>query len=131
MFSPDRAGTFKLVKNRALTYWTEAGIQKNLSRFFSGMTFRVNEFELPDADLRVDGGGFHTGMPQQLLDVADIRAALKHMRSAGMAQEMATSFGATDPSVSDVATRYLRKHIGIERPSVAAKEKSLLGHIVE
>ena len=52
-----------------------------LGRMSSG----VDGFEFVDADLRIDGGGVQVGMSEQVLDVADIRAAFEHVRGARMA----------------------------------------------
>ena len=45
--------------------------------------------QLADGDLRINRSGLQLGVPEQLLDKPDVRAALQHVRGAGVPQEMA------------------------------------------
>ena len=48
------------------------------------MTAAVNLLQLEDADLGINGGGFQVGVTEQLLDVADVGPAFKHVGGAGV-----------------------------------------------
>ena len=46
------------------------------------MTSGVDFLQLADVDLGIDGRGFKALMPEQLLDVSDVRSAFKHVGGA-------------------------------------------------
>jgi len=60
------------------------------------MTSGVNVLQLVDVYPRVDGGGFELFVSKQLLDISNVRAAFKHVRCAGVTQEVRPAFGAAD-----------------------------------
>lgn len=52
------------------------------------MTAGVNLLKLFDGDLRVNRRGVKVRMAEQLLDEADVRPVLQHVRGAGVAERM-------------------------------------------
>jgi hypothetical protein len=82
----------------------------------------VDGLEFLDADVGVDGGGFELGVSEELLDVADVRAAFEHVRGAGVAEQVRASC-AVDVGLLDVAGHLAAEHFGIEAFAVAAEEE--------
>ena len=54
------------------------------------MAAGVNFLQLPDADFGVNGGGVEFLMAEQLLDEADVRPVLQHVRGTGVAKRVTT-----------------------------------------
>ena len=61
---------------------------------FRRMAPAVDGLEFLDADVGVNGGGFELGVSEELLDVADVRAAFEHVGGAGMAEQMRAAVAA-------------------------------------
>lgn len=53
------------------------------------MTARMDFLQLADGDFGVNRGRLQLLVSEQLLDVADVRAAFEHVRGARVAQQMA------------------------------------------
>ncbi len=88
------------------------------------MAAGVNLLQLFDADLGVNGGGVELLMPKQLLDVADVRPALKHVRGAGVPEQMAASlFG--QARLLDPFRHHAAENVRVERPAVAGEKQRL------
>ncbi len=51
---------------------------------FGGVGFAADGFELLDADLGVDGGGFEFFVTEKLLDEADVGSAFEHVGGTGV-----------------------------------------------
>jgi len=49
----------------------------------------MNQLQLLDTHLGVDRRGFEFLMPEQLLDVADVRSTFEQVRGAGVPEQMA------------------------------------------
>ena len=80
--------------------------------------------QLFDADLGVNGGGVELLMPQQLLDIADVRPAFEHVRGAGVPEQMAASlFG--QARLLHPLRHHAAEHVRVERPAVAGEEQRL------
>jgi len=84
------------------------------------MTAGVDFLQLADGDFGVNGGGLQLLVSEQLLDVADVRAAFEHVRGAGVPQQVATAFQSRR---FHPGGGHARKHVGVEGVAVAGEEK--------
>ena len=82
----------------------------------------MDGFELFDADLGVDGGGFELFVAEELLDEPDVGPAFQHVGGAGGANQMAAS-GAADVGLLDPFADHAAEHVGVERGAVAGEEQ--------
>ena len=81
-----------------LTVYSFSIFEKLTSRMGLGMNF----LESPDTHPGVDLGAGELGMPQQLLDIANIRTVLQHQGGASMPEEMTGTLD-LNPGLFDVA----------------------------
>ncbi len=88
----------------------------------------MDGLEFLDAYVGVDGGGFELGVSEELLDVADVRAAIEHVRGAGVAEKVRASC-AVDVGLPDVAGHLEAEHFGIEAFAVAGLFPRAPAHI--
>ena len=84
--------------------------------------------KLADVDLGINRGCLQLFMPEQLLDISDVRPAFEHVRGARMPQHVAASF-ACEPCFFHHARDHARKDIGIEWPAVAGQEHRLCARV--
>jgi len=75
------------------------------------MSGGVNGFERSDGDMRVDFGGFQTGVTKHLLNVTNFSATLQHQGGHGVTEQMARS-GLADVRRFDVVLDQTREMIG-------------------
>jgi hypothetical protein len=82
----------------------------------------------PDRHFRINLRGVQSGVPEQLLDQADVRAVLKHVGGAAVAEQVTTAalanvgrFDGLRHPVADVGPAHAL--------AVAAKEKGLFARI--
>ena len=85
----------------------------------SRMTARVNGLKLEDADLGIDRSGFEFLVSQELLDVADVRAAFEHVRRARVAQQVRPGAAADVGLLPHGGCQ--RRSVGFEPPTVARR----------
>ena len=78
----------------------------------------VDLLQLLDRDFGVDRGRLQALMAEQLLGVADVCAALQHVRRARVPQQMARTFF-SEPGQRDPRGRHARDDIGIKSFAVA------------
>ena len=88
----------------------------------------MHGFELLDADLGVNGGGFELLVAEELLDEPDVGPAFQHVGGAGGADQVATA-GAADVGLSDPFADHAAEHVGIEGLAVAGEEQGALAGI--
>ena len=93
---------------------------------FRWMTPRMHGLQLMDADLRVNGRRVEIGVPEQLLDVTDVRAAFEHVRGASVAQQMTTSF-ARQPGALKVPRHQTSQSVGMEATAKAGQKEGRPG----
>ena len=80
----------------------------------------MNGLQFGDVDGGVGGRGFQAFVSEKLLDVADVRPALQHVRCARMPEQMEAAFCAADVGGSNVFGDKVAERIGLERMAVAA-----------
>lgn len=84
------------------------------------MAAGVDFLQLADGDFSVNRGRLQLLVTEQLLDVADVRAAFEHVRGAGVAEQVATAFQARrfHPVGGHAA-----EDVGVEGVAVAGEEQ--------
>lgn len=89
----------------------------------------LHGLEFLDAHVGVDGGGFELGVSEELLDVADVRAAFEHVRGAGVAKQVRAA-GSADVGLLDVVGALAAEDFWIEELAVAGeKERGFVGFL--
>ncbi len=89
---------------------------------FGGVGAGVDGFQLLDARLRVNGGGFELFVAEELLDEADVGPAFEHVRGATVADEVAAS-RATDFGLLDELAHHAADDVGVEALAVTGEEE--------
>ena len=112
------------------------GVFPRFLALFFGQIFRLSrgvaagvDFEqLRNRDLGVNRRRLKALVAELLLDESDVRAALKHVRRAGVAEQMATA-ALGEAGGAEPLRRQVREHVGDERRAEAAKKKRLLARV--
>jgi len=84
------------------------------------MAAGVDFLQLADGDFGVNGGRLQLLVSEQLLDVADVRAAFEHVRGAGVPQQVATAFQARH---LHPVGGHAAENVGVEGVAVAGEEE--------
>ena len=94
---------------------------------FGGMGLGMSLQQLPETDMGVDLRGVELGMPQDGLDVANVRSGLVHERGHGVTVDVAGA-GFINASRFDIAATVFGQRVGLNGFAVDSQEqRPLLG----